>query len=67
MEVDRESLPPVMNTAEAAEFLRLEVTTLYRLANSRKVPCRKVGGRWRFWRASLERFMETPTEKTGTD
>jgi excisionase family DNA binding protein len=48
----------VLTLCEAAEFLRVHENTLLRLATAKKVPGRKVGGRWRFSREALQRFLD---------
>jgi excisionase family DNA binding protein len=45
--------------AEAAKKLRLSVSTIYRYAEQGKIPCVKVGSRWRFMNAELDRFLTT--------
>jgi excisionase family DNA binding protein len=42
---------------EAAEFLRLSAGTLRRLARARKIPVIKLGRKWLFRQASLERWL----------
>jgi len=46
----------VLDTAEAATFLRLNEQTVRRLARDREIPAFKVGGVWRFRRSQLERW-----------
>jgi excisionase family DNA binding protein len=49
----------VMTAAEAAEYLRLHVKTLCRLARMGKVPACKVGNEWRFVKETLDRWLRT--------
>jgi len=47
----------IFTAEEAARYLRLHVKTIYRLVREAKIPGRKVGGRWRFHRDSLEKWL----------
>ena len=48
----------LLNVREAAQFLGLEVDTIYRKARLREVPCVKVGRALRFDVKALEHFIE---------
>lgn len=50
----------VMTVAEVAQFLRLAESTVYKLAQERKLPGRKIGGAWRFSREALEQWLIGP-------
>jgi len=52
-----ESTPEVMTIDEAAKYLRIPLSSLYRLAQEGKVPCQKVGRHWRFHRQSLANWI----------
>jgi len=54
----------LLNVREAAQFLGLEVDTVYKKARLREVPCVKVGRALRFDVQALERFIEQHTIKT---
>ena len=47
-----------MTLQEVAEYLQLSKDMIYRLAQSGKLPASKVGSRWRFRRARIDRWME---------
>ena len=50
----------VMTPKEAAEYLRVHVRTIYRLAKSGQIPSRRVGGSWRFKKEDVDSwFSET--------
>ena len=53
----------VMTATEAAEYLRLHVKTLCRLARMGKVPARKVGNEWRFVKETLDRWLRTWSDR----
>jgi PTS system nitrogen regulatory IIA component len=47
----------VLNSEEAARFLRMHVKTALRLARQGKIPACKVGGEWRFLRSELTEWI----------
>ena len=56
----------IMTPQEAAEYLGLNVRTIYHLANNGKLPGRKVGRSWRFSKDALDKWLsvtETPSFK----
>jgi len=46
-----------MTTKEAAEYLRLNYMTVYKLAQRGKIPATKVGGNWRFKKDILDEWI----------
>jgi len=54
---DREK-DEILTAEEAAEYLRMALSTLYRYMRSGQVPCFKVGNQWRFKRSVLNEWME---------
>jgi excisionase family DNA binding protein len=49
--------PRFLTLREVAEHLRLNVQTVYRLAQEGTIPAFKVGGRWRFDRARIDEWI----------
>ena len=47
----------VMTPKEVAEYLRVHVRTIYRLAKSKQIPSLKVGGSWRFMKEDVESWL----------
>ncbi len=47
----------VMTSLEAAEYLKMHVKTVCRLAKEGKIPARKVGSEWRFLRSVLDSWL----------
>ena len=47
----------LMTTKEAAEYLRLNYMTVYKLAQRGKIPATKVGGSWRVKREILDQWL----------
>ena len=54
----------LLNVMEAAQYLGLEVDTVYKKARLREVPCVKVGRALRFDVEALGRFIEQHTIET---
>lgn len=52
----------VLNSEEAARFLRMHVKTALRLARQGKIPACKVGGEWRFLRSELTEWIRGDTD-----
>jgi excisionase family DNA binding protein len=53
-----EQSPEILTIEEAADYLRVPLSSLYRIAQSGRIPCQKVGRHWRFRRQALERWIE---------
>ena len=52
-----ESFPDVMTIQETSRYLRIPVSSLYKLAQEGRIPCQKVGRHWRFNRSTLEKWI----------
>ncbi len=50
-------LPEIMTIEEVAEYLRVPVSSLYKLAQQGKIPASKVGRHWRFRRQFIDRWI----------
>jgi len=48
----------VMNVREASQYLGVTKETLYKYVTEERVPAFKLGNRWRFKKAVLDRWME---------
>jgi excisionase family DNA binding protein len=48
----------ILTLEEASRFLKLSKSTLYNLAQQRKIPGNKVGRSWRFVRSYLIKWIE---------
>ena len=53
----------VMNKKEAAEFLRISVSSLERLIREKKIPYSKTNGRVLFLKKDLLKFVESKKVK----
>lgn len=47
----------VMTSVEAADYLKMHVKTVCRLAKEKKIPAKKVGSEWRFLKSVLDRWL----------
>jgi len=45
---------------------RVPLSSLYKLAQSGKIPCQKVGRHWRFRREAIERWLEESPKSNRT-
>jgi len=54
----KSDFPAIMNVAETSQYLRIPVSTLYKLAQEGKIPGQKVGRHWRFRREAIDRWLE---------
>jgi excisionase family DNA binding protein len=52
------SFPEIMTIGETAQYLRISQSSLYKLAQGRRIPCQKVGRHWRFRREAIDRWLE---------
>jgi excisionase family DNA binding protein len=52
--------PEIMNVEQAAQFLQIEPTNVVELAESGKLPGKKLGPVWRFSREALVTWLSTP-------
>ena len=58
--------PDVMTIDDLASYLQVSKSSLYKLAQSGKVPGQKVGKHWRFHRGTVDRWLDV-REKDGSD
>ena len=48
---------PVLTVDEAAAYLRIPKSSLYKLAQKGKIPCQKVGKHWRFHKDAIDSWL----------
>ena len=53
-----EIFPDIMTIEETSKYLRVPLSSLYRIAQAGKIPCQKVGRHWRFRREAIDRWLE---------
>lgn len=47
----------IMTVEETAEFLRVPVSSVYKMAQQGKIPAQKVGRHWRFYLPTIKLWM----------
>lgn len=47
----------IFTIEEAAAYLKVSVNSLYKLAQDKKLPCRKVGKHWRFSKIAIDAWI----------
>ncbi|QTA82149.1 DNA binding domain-containing [Desulfonema limicola] len=54
----------IFTIQELSEYLKISISTLYKLAQEGKLPGQKVGRHWRFRKKAVDRWLEN---KSGQD
>jgi len=52
--------PSLMTAAEVGTLLRLDKSTVCRLARDGEIPATKIGGSWRFNREEIAKITQAP-------
>jgi excisionase family DNA binding protein len=55
-EFDMENI--VMTVDEVADYLKMKTVTIYKHAQNGKLPCFKVGSKWRFKKETIDKWIE---------
>ena len=58
VEVPEMSSDEIMNIKEVSHYLKIPVSTVYKLVQDRKVPAVKLGKHWRFMKKDLDHLFE---------
>ena len=53
-----DDFPRVLTIEEASKYLRIPLSTLYKLAQDGKIPCQKVGRHWRFRKETIDNWLD---------
>ncbi len=53
----------LLNVHQVAEYLQLNLSTVYQWAQQGRLPAIKLGGRWRFRKADLDRWLDEQTRR----
>ncbi len=56
----------IMTIEEVAVFLRIPVSSVYKLAQDGKIPAHKIGRHWRFHRPTLVKWIAGESSDAGT-
>jgi PTS system nitrogen regulatory IIA component len=49
----------VLTVQEVANYLRIDIRTVYRLAKRGDIPCKKIGRQWRFNREDIKELVSS--------
>jgi excisionase family DNA binding protein len=60
LEMDEKYLT-IMTTAEVAAYLRVHLSTVYKLLRQRNIPAMRIGSDWRFNKSDLDEWMARKT------
>ncbi len=50
--------PQVLTIEEASKYLRIPLSSLYKIAQDGKIPCQKVGRHWRFRKETIDNWLD---------
>ena len=56
------NIPEIMNIKEVSGYLKIPISTVYKLAQSGEIPAVKVGKHWRFMKKDLDQLFEKKPE-----
>ena len=56
----------IMTIEECAKYLKTSISTIYRLAQKRKIPSFKVLGQWRFKKEYIDTWIRENSKIRGT-
>jgi len=59
-----DDFPQVLTIEEASIYLRIPLSTLYKLAQDGKIPCQKVGRHWRFRKETIDNWLANSNSGT---
>ena len=59
-----DDFPQVLTIEEASRYLRIPLSTLYKLAQDGKIPCQKVGRHWRFRKERIDNWLDDTITKS---
>ncbi len=55
----------ILNIKEVSDYLKIPVSSVYKLAQEKKIPAVKVGKHWRFLKRDLDHLFEREKEGQG--
>jgi len=57
----------IMDIPNLSDYLDISKSTLYKLAQEKKLPGQKVGRHWRFRKETIDRWLDKSVENEETD
>jgi len=61
------NIDEIMSIKDVSEYLRIPISTVYKLAQSGQIPGVKVGKHWRFVKKDLDQLFEKKAAKKSSD
>lgn len=55
---------PVMTVAEVANYLKMKMVTIYKHAQTGRIPAFKVGSKWRFKKETIDKWIEKQEKRS---
>jgi len=52
-----------LTVKQVAEYLQVNERTIYKLAQTGKIPCFKVAGTWRFWKREIDEWTRNKSTR----
>lgn len=52
-----------LTVKQVAEYLQVNERTIYKLAQTGKMPCFRVAGTWRFWKREIDEWTRNRSTK----
>ena len=52
-----------LTVKQVAEYLQVNERTIYKLAQTGKIPCFKVAGTWRFWKREIDKWTRNKSTR----
>lgn len=49
--------PEIMTVKQVAEYLQIDIQSIYKMAQRDKIPCAKIAGQWRFKKSILDEWL----------
>jgi excisionase family DNA binding protein len=53
----KKSTVDIMTIEELSAYLKVSISTLYKLAREGKIPANKIGRHWRFHKQAIDRWL----------
>lgn len=53
-----EQLKEILTAEEVAVILKMHLKTVYKFANKGLIPCKRIGGMWRFRRSEIMKMFD---------
>lgn len=55
--------PEIMTIKQVAEYIQIDIHSVYKMAQKNKIPCAKIAGQWRFKKTILDEWLSHKISK----